>query len=106
MAVLGFASKYLNFNHKLLPYLNEAVYPVYVVHLPLVTIIAYGVVRLPFLPTLVQFAIIVITTLATALIIFDLIRRTKVTRFLFGLKVKKPKQERVPATETAVTPSA
>jgi peptidoglycan/LPS O-acetylase OafA/YrhL len=105
VAVLGHASRHLNFNHRLLPYLNEAVYPVYVVHLPLVTMIAYRVVRWP-LPALVEFAIIVIASLAVALIIFDLIRRTKITRFLFGLKVNKSKQARMPATESAVTPSA
>jgi glucan biosynthesis protein C len=105
VAVFGFASRHLNINHKLLPYLNEAVYPVYVVHLPLTTIIAYRVVRWP-LPTLLQFAIIVVLTLATALLVFELIRRTKVTRFLFGLKTSKRKQTRMPATETAVTPTA
>jgi peptidoglycan/LPS O-acetylase OafA/YrhL len=105
VAVLGFASKHLNFNHKLLPFLNEAVYPVYVVHLPLATIIAYRVVRLPIPPS-VQFAIIVILTLAAALFVFELIRRTKITRFLFGLKVNKPKQGHAPATESAVTPAA
>lgn len=104
VAVLGLASKYLNFNHKLLPYLNEAVYPVYVVHLPIATIIAYHLVPLP-LPSLVQFAIIVIFTLAVALLIFELIRRTKITRFLFGLK-EKPKHAQKPATENVVTPAA
>lgn len=105
VAILGFASKHLNFNHKLLPYLNEAVYPVYVVHLPLATIVAYYVVRWP-IPPLVQFAIIVILTLAAAVLVFELIRRTKITRFLFGLKVNKPKQAQIRATETAVTPAA
>ena len=104
VAILGSASRWLNFKHRVLPYLNEAVYPVYVVHLPLVTIIAYEVVKWP-LPTLTQFAIIVILTLASALLIFELIRRTNITRFLFGLKVKT-KQEQIPATEKVVTPAA
>jgi len=103
VAVLGFGSKYLDFNRKALAYLNEAVYPVYVLHLPLATIIAYHVVHWPLLP-LVQFGIIVILTLAAALLLFEGIRRTKVTRFLFGLKTKKPKRAQVPAPETVVDP--
>jgi hypothetical protein len=99
IAVLGFASKYLNFNHKWLAYLNEAVYPVYVVHLPLVTMIALVVVYWR-IPPLAQFAIIVVWTLVSALIIFEIIRRFKITRFLFGLKIKKPKQEPAPVVET------
>ncbi len=105
VTVLGFASRRLRFDHKLLPYLNEAVYPVYVVHLPIATIIAYYVIRVR-MPSLVQFAIIVILTIAVAMLIFELVRRTKVTRFLFGLKTKKPKREQTPATETAATPAA
>jgi hypothetical protein len=105
IAVLGFASRRLNFNHRVLPYLNEAVYPVYVVHLPLVTIVAYHVLRLP-VPPLIQFAIIVVFTLVWATLIFELIRRTNVTRFLFGLKIKKRKQEQAPAAEKVVTPAA
>jgi glucan biosynthesis protein C len=105
VAVLGFGSKYLNFNHKRLAYLNEAVYPVYVLHLTLATIIAYSVVRWP-IPSLVQFAIIVIFTITAALLLFEVIRRTKVTRFLFGLKAKKPKPAQTPATETVVASAA
>lgn len=104
VAILGFASRRLNFNHRLLPYLNEAVYPVYVVHLPLVTIIAYYVLGLP-VPPLIQFAIIVVSTLVSATLIFELIRRTNVTRFLFGLKIKKRKQEQAPVAEKVVTPA-
>jgi glucan biosynthesis protein C len=105
VAVLGFGSKYLDFNHKRLAYLNEAVYPVYVMHLPLATIIAYQVLRLP-LPSLVQFMIIVLLTIAAALLLFEAIRRTKVTRFLFGLKMKKPKPAQTPATEPVVASAA
>ncbi len=93
IAVLGFGSKHLNFNHRALSYLNEAVYPVYILHLPLATIIAYHIVRLP-LPSLVEFAIIVPLTIGAALLVFEVIRRTKVTRFLFGLKTKKTKPVR------------
>jgi surface polysaccharide O-acyltransferase-like enzyme len=105
VAVLGFGSKYLDFNHKVLAYLNEAVYPVYVVHLPIATMIAYRLVHLP-VPPLVQFTIIVIFTLAFSLLLFEVIRRTKITRFLFGLKTKKPKPAPPPPAETVVASAA
>jgi hypothetical protein len=95
VAVLGFGSKYLDFRHKLLPYVNEAVYPVYVLHLPIATIIAYHVVHWPIgVPA--QFAIITLSTLVTAVLIYECIRRTKVTRFLFGLKLNKSKPAKTP----------
>lgn len=91
VAIFGFGSRHLNFNHKILPYANSAVYPVYILHLPIATAIAYRMVRLP-LPVSVQFAVIVLGTILVSVCIYEFIlRRTSVTRFLFGLqKTKKP----------------
>ncbi len=86
VAVLGFASKHLNFNNRYLPYANSAVYPIYIVHLPIATVIAYSVLRWPG-GTMLQFVIIVLTTLVLSLGLYEFVlRRTRVTRFMFGLK--------------------
>lgn len=96
VTVLGFGSKYLDFKNRLLLYATEAVYPVYVIHLPIATAIAYRVVHWG-VPAGLQFTIIFLSTLAVSVLIYDLlIRRTKVTRFLFGLKVKKSERPALP----------
>jgi len=108
VAVFGFGSRLLNFNHKILPYANSAVYPVYILHLPVATAIAYHVVRWP-VPVAVQFPVIVLGTIAVSVCIYEFIlRRTRLTRFLFGLKKsKRPQRAAEPApAAVAVGPEA
>lgn len=103
VTVFGFGSRHLNFKSRVLPYANEAVYPVYVIHLPVATIIAYRVVGWP-LPPFAQFLIITLATLSVSVLIYEFfIRRMKVTRFLFGLKLKKSER---PAAASARNPDA
>lgn len=90
LAILGFGIKYLNYSNRFLPDLNEAAYPIYIIHLPILSIIAYHVVKWSA-PVGVQFIVIVVGTLAGSLAIyFLLIRQTVVTRYLFGLKPEPP----------------
>jgi peptidoglycan/LPS O-acetylase OafA/YrhL len=92
VSILGFGSKYLRFNHRILPYTNQAVYPVYVLHLPIVMILAYWVLSWN-IGVAAQFVVIVLTALAASVGIYEfIIRRTNVTRFLFGLKPKPTKR--------------
>jgi glucan biosynthesis protein C len=89
VAILGFGSRYLNFRHRVLPYANDAVYPVYVLHLPVATTVGYWVLGWN-VGSLAQFAIITLCTLALSVGLYEfVIRRTRVTRFLFGLKPKR-----------------
>src|ERR1051325_2417481 len=89
ITVFAFGIRLLQRSNPALSRANEAVYPVYVVHLPLSSIIAFHVVRWP-LPVLVQFAIIVAATAAASFLIYKtLIAPMNVTRFLFGLKLRK-----------------
>jgi hypothetical protein len=100
VAILGFGSKHLRFNHRILPYANAAVYPVYILHLPIATVIAYWVVGWNIgVPA--QFILITLLTLIISVSLYEfIIRRTKVTRFLFGLKTGKPKRSGDPAAST------
>jgi len=104
VAVLGFGSRYLNFSNRLLPYASEAVYPVYVLHLPISTIIASRVMGRD-VGVAAQFALIALGTLAASVALYVfVIRRTRVTRFLFGLKPLKPSgpEPPEPALEVAL----
>lgn len=105
VAIFGYGGRYLNFNHRFLPFANAAVYPVYVLHLPIITVIASWVLRWP-IGVAAQFTIIVWGTIGVSVAIYELIvRRTPVTRFLFGLKTKKsaPSDAPAPAAEAEAT---
>jgi hypothetical protein len=89
LTVPGFGSRFLNFNHPVLPYANEAVYPVYVLHLPVATAPADWVAGW-HMSAPAQFAFITLAALAVSVSIYEfIVRRTKATTFLFGLKPKK-----------------
>ncbi|GGP18199.1 acyltransferase family protein [Nonomuraea glycinis] len=67
-------------------YLAAAVLPVYILHQPIVVGVAYLVVGWSA-PVAVKFALIVAASLALTFAAYDvLVRRTRVTRFLFGMR--------------------
>ncbi|MEV6166781.1 acyltransferase [Streptomyces sp. NPDC051954] len=70
----------------LLPYFALAALPLYVLHQPVVVAFAYGVVGWDA-PIPVKYAVIVTCSLAVILLVYEFaVRRTRVTRFLFGMR--------------------
>lgn len=91
LALLGLAMRYLTFTTRPQRYLTYAAFPVYLLHMPILTICAYYVLKLPS-PWYIQLLLIVAVTVTLAFGIFDLVvRRTPVTRFLFGVPRREPK---------------
>lgn len=88
LVVLAFARRRLNFTSPVQRYLTEAAYPVYVLHLPVLALVAVALLRFEWHAHLVvEFLIVVIATLAITLALYEfVVKRTRVTRFLFGLK--------------------
>lgn len=71
---------------RLAAYLAPAVLPLYILHQPVVVAVAYGVVGWE-LPAVVKYLVIVLASLGLTLAAYDLlVRRTPVTRFLFGMR--------------------
>ncbi|MET4927227.1 acyltransferase family protein [Streptomyces sp. PSRA5] len=69
-------------------YLATAVLPIYILHQPIVVAVAYGVVGHDA-PILVKYTVIVVTSLVLTVVAYDvLVRRTRVTRFLFGMRAR------------------
>ncbi|MGQ4386363.1 acyltransferase family protein [Streptomyces sp. SAS_270] len=67
-------------------YLAAAVLPLYVLHQPIVVAVAYGVVGWDA-PVAVKYVVIVAASLALTVAAYDLlVRRTRVTRFLVGMR--------------------
>lgn len=86
MGILGMGARYLQFTTPAVSYLTQAAYPVYIIHMLILSVIGMEVVRwdLGILP---KFALIVLATLAISLIVYEvLIRRIGVLRLIFGLR--------------------
>ena len=67
-------------------YLGAAALPIYVLHQPIVVAVAYGVVPWDA-PIIVEYVAIVAASLVLIFAAYDLlVRRTRVTRFLFGMR--------------------
>ncbi len=84
LAILGYAHHHLNKNHPWLKYLNEAVYPYYILHQTFIIVFAYW---LSDLGPISQPAMVICLTFICCALSFELIRRSRILRLLFGLKI-------------------
>lgn len=86
VCVLSIAIHWLNFNTSILHYANEAVLPFYVIHQPVLVIIAFYVVAWN-LPSAMTYVFVCLAALLVTLGLYEfLIRRIKFLRLLFGMK--------------------
>jgi glucans biosynthesis protein C len=69
-------------------YSTEAVLPFYIIHQTVIVAVGFYVVKWPA-GVWVKYLTVVIATFVMTLALFEMVRRTKVTRFLFGLKPVK-----------------
>ena len=67
-------------------YLTRASYPFCLLHLPILTVVAHAAVQVPAGVWTKFLGINLLTILATFLACELLVRRTRLARFLFGLK--------------------
>jgi glucan biosynthesis protein C len=89
IAILGFGSRYLNFNKRFLGYANEAVLPFYILHQTIILIIGFFVLQwsMGIAP---KYFIITTSSFIAIMAIYELlVRRINVLRFLFGMRLKK-----------------
>ena len=86
-AVFGFGFRWLNKPGKVLGYLSQSAYPVYIVHMA--CLYAGGYLILPMDISLwVKFILVVLFTFAGSMMVYELlIRRLGILRVLFGLKM-------------------
>jgi glucans biosynthesis protein C len=92
MSAIGFASKYLNKDSGFRQLANEAIFPVYLLHQPVIVIIASIVTKMN-LSTLMKFFVITLLSVVTVLVIYTfLIRPYSFTRIIFGMRIKSLKK--------------
>jgi peptidoglycan/LPS O-acetylase OafA/YrhL len=92
LALLAYGRRLLNFTNRFLRYFAEGAYPIYILHQTIIMAIAFFVVQWSH-GVAAKYAIIVALSFMGTVLAYDvLVRRTNVTRFLFGMK---PRSKRV-----------
>jgi len=85
--------RFLNFSNKLLRYGQEAIVPFFVVHQPVIIVIAYFVVQWNA-DLLIKLLVVVFGSFAVSIGLFQLIiRHIRPLRAAFGMKAGKPGRE-------------
>lgn len=88
MTILGLGSKYLNFNNGFLKYARVAVLPFYILHQTIIVTIGFYI-RSWNMNVLAKYFILAGLSFVSIMAIYDLlVKRIKILRFLFGMKVK------------------
>jgi glucan biosynthesis protein C len=85
LVFLGYGRQHLSFSNRLLAWAREASYPVYIFHQTVIIVIAYFVIREPWTPW-VKYWVVLGTTLAVSVGLYELTHRFAVTRVMFGMK--------------------
>ena len=94
-SLLGFGHRYLNRPGKLLSYLSNAAYPVYILHMVFLYLSSYFILPMS-LPSWVEFLLIILSTFISCFLLYEfLLKRIPFIGVLFGLKVSG--KERNPA---------
>lgn len=85
LAFLGYAKKYLNFSAGFLSYFSTAAFPIYIIHQTYLVIIGYYILKLTNI-FMFQYILIILFSFAASLLTYRLLRKFKITKFLFGIK--------------------
>jgi glucan biosynthesis protein C len=89
IAILGLASRFLNFNNRFLAYTSEAVFPFYILHMTIIYLIGLFTIQWNT-GIVIKYIIIAISSFVITMLIYKFfVRRISVLRFLFGMKIKK-----------------
>ena len=93
LALVGYGKHYLNRKPVILNYLNQAVYPFYILHQTVIVLVAYYIVQTQNESILSKYIYTVGITFFVSVLLYHLfVRPYALTRFLFGMKPKdKPK---------------
>lgn len=89
LALLGIGASGLNFSTKYLYRLNEFVLPFYMLHQTIIITIGFYIIVLE-ISIIEKFLIITLLSFISIVLIYLVIQRFNVLRFLFGMKIKTP----------------
>jgi hypothetical protein len=86
LTVFAVAHKFLNVKSRNLSYFNDAVYPFYILHQTFILVIGYNLTSLKLGP-IAEPILLIMLTIGACFIGYECIRRTKLLRPFFGLKM-------------------
>src|SRR5678810_147530 len=86
ITVIGFGQHYLDRSHPILKYVNEGLYPFYILHQTVIIAIGYYICQLDWSIAAKYWSISLLTLISCVAIFFFLIRPIKLMRLFFGLK--------------------
>jgi glucan biosynthesis protein C len=104
LSMFAFGYKYLNRPGKVLSYLSEAAYPVYILHMIFLFLGSWWILPLS-LPIQLEFALVLSFTITGCFAAFEIIKRINILRPLFGLKMRM-RTEFIPTIKHRECPSA
>ena len=105
MGILGFGKRFLDRTSRAQKYLAEGSYPIYILHQTVIVIIGFYVIRLAT-PRPVMWVILLVASVIGTFVLYEIVRRVNVLRFLFGMRARKRASAVEPApgvTETTRT---
>lgn len=102
---IGYGKKYLNKPHPILNYVNNAVYPFYILHQTVIVILVYYIVKTTDTIGMKYWFTVLVTFVVSMGIYHVLIRPFAWMRLLFGMKPEqpKPKDRMIPVPEIPAT---
>jgi hypothetical protein len=86
VAVLGFARRWLTADSAVRRYLTDAIFPYYIVHQTAIIMIAHAL-HGEDLPAWLEAGIVISGTAAACVLTYEIVRRVRILRPLFGLKM-------------------
>ena len=84
MTLLGLGQSKLNFYNRLSGYLTRASFPVYILHMPILVVTGFFVLKLP-VGVAVQFVLIILISAAATFFAYEIVKRVSLLRFFFGV---------------------
>lgn len=97
LALIGLCSSYLNVETRFSRYANEAVLPFYILHQPVILLVAFTLLNWAIPPGL-KYGVFLVVCFPIIMVVYEfLVRRNNVGGFLFGLKLR-------PVTRRAASP--
>ncbi|MDE5605446.1 MAG: acyltransferase family protein [Eubacterium sp.] len=88
ITLLGIGQSKLNMHNRLTVYLTQASFPIYILHMTVLVVTGYFILKLSVGVT-VQFLLIVFISLIATFLIYEIIKRVPVLRFLLGITKRK-----------------
>ena len=88
LMIIGYAGHYLNKASLVLSYINEAILPWYILHQSIIIIVAMSLAEFS-LGGFWEPVLIILFTIGICGVSYELIKRIKLTRFIFGMKLNR-----------------